>query len=35
MAQKPFGKINPSLPLDTLAASCGSCHFNMAKKGCF
>lgn len=35
MAQKPFGKINPSLPVDTLAASCGSCNFKMAKKGCF
>jgi hypothetical protein len=35
MAQKPFGKINPNLPIDTLAASCGSCNFKMPKKGCF
>ncbi len=34
-AQKPFGKINLSQPVDTLEASCGSCNFNMAKKGCF
>jgi hypothetical protein len=35
LAQKPFGKINSGLPIDTLAASCGSCNFKMAKKGCF
>jgi hypothetical protein len=34
-AQNPFGKINTSLALDTLDASCGSCNFKMAKKGCF
>jgi hypothetical protein len=34
-AQKPFGKINPNVPVDTLETSCGSCNFQMAKKGCF
>ncbi|MHA8091262.1 DUF6370 family protein [Aquirufa regiilacus] len=34
-AQKPFGKMNPMQPVDTLAVSCGSCNFKMAKKGCY
>ncbi len=34
-AQGPFGKINPSIPVDTLEASCGSCNFQMSKKGCY
>lgn len=34
-AQKPFGKINPTTPVDTLETSCGSCNFQMAKKGCY
>ncbi len=34
-AQGPFGKINPHLPIDTLEASCGSCNFQMPKKGCY
>jgi hypothetical protein len=34
-AQKPFGKINISQRVDTLEASCGSCNFQMPKKGCF
>ena len=34
-AQKPFGKINVSQRVDTLDASCGSCNFQMPKKGCF
>ena len=34
-SQKPFGKINPRLSIDTLTTSCGSCNFNMSKKGCF
>ena len=34
-AQKPFGKINSSSPIDTLEASCGSCNFKMSKKGCY
>ncbi len=34
-AQKPFGKIDSSMRIDTLEASCGSCNFKMTKKGCF
>lgn len=34
-AQKPFGKINTSLAVDTLEASCGSCNFKMPKQGCY
>jgi hypothetical protein len=34
-AQKPFGKVNPSWAIDTLETSCGSCNFQMAKKGCY
>lgn len=34
-AQKPFGKTNQSLAMDTLETSCGSCNFQMAKKGCY